>query len=98
MHCICTLLYKAEKLSVRPSTFHPNFCVTLISAMAARIDIKLTQNESYVFWHQQVCFDKFLTSLVFRPQCFECASIEDFAEKFAYIPVKCSPDVIDNIY
>ena len=59
--------------------------------MAALIDVKLAQNESYVFWHQQVCFEKLLTALVCRRRHFECASAEDFAENFAYIPVKLQP-------
>ena len=49
-----------EKPSVRPH-FARIFCVKWISAVAAWIDIKLARNESQVFKHQQVCFEKFLT-------------------------------------
>jgi len=59
--------------------------------VAARIYAKLARNESYVFRHQQVCFEKFLTALVRRPRRFECASADDFAENFACIPVKPQP-------
>ena len=43
--------------------------------MVASIDIKLAQNESYVFWLQHTCLEKFLTTLVFHPWCFESTNI-----------------------
>ena len=64
-----SLLYKAEKPSVCPSVH--NFLVEWISAVAPWIGVNLAQNESHAFWHQQVCFEKFLTVAVCRPQHFE---------------------------
>ena len=59
-------IHKAEKLSVRLH-FVCIFCVELILTVGAWIDVKLAQNESYVFWHQQVYLEKFL-------ECFSLPS------------------------
>ena len=70
-HTVRDLLYKDEKpsvWSVRPCRAH-NF------AVSPRIDSGLAQNESHVFWHQQVCFEKFLTAAVRRPRHFERRSV-----------------------
>ena len=72
-------LYKAEKPSVCPSVH--NFLVKWISAVAPWIGINLAQNESHPFWYRQVCFKKFLTIAVCRPQRFERQSVEDFCWK-----------------
>ena len=61
---------EAEKPSV---CLH--FLVKCISTVAASIE---AQNESYIFWYQEVCFKKFLTALVSRLWHFECLSVEDF--------------------
>ena len=45
------LLYKAEKLSLRP-----HFLVEWISAIGAQIDVKLARNEAPVFWADEVYF------------------------------------------
>ena len=44
------LLYKVEKPSVR------SFLVAWISAVDARIDVELAQNEAPVFWDYEVYF------------------------------------------
>ena len=62
----CNLLYKAEKLSVRPSAL---FLAVCISAMAEWIDVRLARHDSYVFCHDQVYFKKFLRALVFQHKC-----------------------------
>ena len=65
------LLYKDEKpsvWSVRPRRAH-NFAVW------QRIHSGLARNESQVFWHQQVCFKKFLTAAVRRLWRFERRSV-----------------------
>ena len=49
--------------------------------VSRRIDSGLARNESHVFWHQQVCFEKFLTAAVCRPRRFERRSVEDFCRK-----------------
>ena len=48
------LLYKAEKPSVCPSV--RSFLVAWISAVDARIDVKLARNEAPVFWDYEVYF------------------------------------------
>ena len=30
--------------------------------MAVRIGVNVARNESYLFWHQQICFNKFLNA------------------------------------
>ena len=65
------LLHKDEKpsvWSVRPHRAH-NF------AVSRRIHSGLARNESHVFWHQQVFFEKFLTAAVRRPRRFERRSV-----------------------
>ena len=47
---MANLLYKAEKPSVR------SFFGRGISAVDARISIKLDPNEAPVFWEHEVCF------------------------------------------
>ena len=49
---LAILLYKAEKLSVHLSALFWQS----ITAMAAWIDVRLAQNDSYVFWHDEVYF------------------------------------------
>ena len=66
-------VYKAEKQSVCLP-----FLVEWSLAMDAWIGVNLSQNESYIFWHQQICFDKFLISLVSRPWCIELPGAEIF--------------------
>ena len=56
-------IYKAEKPSVR------TFLAVCISAMAAWIDVRLAGRDSYVFWHDQVYFYKFLRPVVFQHHC-----------------------------
>ena len=66
-----SLLYKDEKpsvWSVRPRRAH-NF------AVSRRIHSGLARNESQVFWHQQVCFEKFLTAAIRRPRRFVRRSV-----------------------
>ena len=58
-------------------------------AVSQRIDSGLARNVSHVFWHQQVCFDKFLTAAVFLSRHFERWRVEDFCS--AYVPVKPKP-------
>ena len=60
---LASLLYKAEKPSVRI------FLAIWISAVAAWIDVRLARRDSYVFWHDEVYFYKFLRALVFRHEC-----------------------------
>ena len=36
--------------------------------MAAQIDVALAQHDSYVFWHDEVYFKKFLRALVFQQE------------------------------
>ena len=60
------LLYKAEKPSVCLSV--RIFLAVWISAMAARNDVGLARNDSYVFWRDEVYFKKFLSALVFRQE------------------------------
>ena len=57
------LLYKAEKPSVR------TFLAVSFSAVAAWINVRLARRDSYVFWHDQVYFKKFLRALAFRHEC-----------------------------
>ena len=68
--CIYTCIYiyllsKAEKPPVCLSVYI--FLVERISAMAVWVGANLARNESYVFWHQHVYIDKFLTALVCYP-------------------------------
>ena len=68
------LLYKDEKpsvWSVRPRRAH-NF------AVSRHVDSGLARNESHVFWHQQVCYEKFLTAAVFLLWPYERCNVEDF--------------------
>ena len=44
-------------------------------AVSGRIHSGLARNESHVFWHQQVYFEKFLTAAVCRPRRFEGRSV-----------------------
>ena len=37
--------------------------------MGAWIDVRVARRDSYVFWHDQVYFLKFLMALVFRHKC-----------------------------
>ena len=68
MYIYIYLLYKDEKPSVCPHCAH-NFSVS------PRIDFGLAQNESHIFWHQKVFFEKFLTAAVRRPRRFEGRSV-----------------------
>ena len=56
-----------SRLSVRPSV--RTFLAVWILAMAAWIDVRLARRGSYVFWHDEVYFYKFLRALVFRHEC-----------------------------
>ena len=60
---LASLLYKVEKPSVR------TFLAIWISAVAAWIDVRLAPRDSYVFWHDEVYFYKFLRALVFQHKC-----------------------------
>ena len=59
------LLYKAEKPSVRPS---PSDRRTGNSVVSACIKVGLALHVSYVLWHVQVCFKKFLSAIVCPPE------------------------------
>ena len=60
-------------------------------AISPRINSGFARNESHVFWHQLVCFEKFLTAAVCRRRCFECQGVDDFCGNFTYIPAKPQP-------
>ena len=64
---LASLLYKAEK---------PSVCLSVClsdrlagnSVMSACIDVGLALRDSYVLWHVQVCFKKFLSAIVCSPE------------------------------
>ena len=60
---LASLLYKAEKPSVRPSDRRA--CSSVVSAC---INVGLALHVSYVLWHVQVCFKKFLSAIVCSPE------------------------------
>ena len=60
---LASLLYKAEKPSVRPSDRRDGN-----SVVSACINLGLALHDSYVFWHVQVCFKKFLSAVVCPPE------------------------------
>ena len=61
------LLYKAEKpsvcLSVRLSVRRDGN-----SVVSACINMGLALHDSYVFWHVQVCFKKFISAILRSPE------------------------------
>ena len=78
MVCVTVLLYiyiyyikLKSRLSVRPSV-----CLSVclsdrlagISVVSACIDVGLALRDSYVLWHVQVCFKKFLSAIVCSPE------------------------------
>ena len=65
------LLYKAEKPSVRPVCLSVCLSVGRLagnSVVSACIDVGLALRDSYVLWHVQVCFKKFLNAIVCSPE------------------------------
>ena len=68
--------------------------------MDAKINVKLDRNEALVLRENEVCFKRVLTPAVNRLRCFECQSIDDFAETSpAFLQNRNpGPDTIDNIY
>ena len=58
------LLHKAEKPSVRLSDRRDGN-----SVVSACIDVGLALHVSYVLWHVQVCFKKFLSAIVCPLEC-----------------------------
>ena len=82
------LLVYYIKLKSRLSVHQSAFFNEWISAMAGWIDIILTQNKSYAFWHRQVCFKMFLTDADCHPRHFEQWSARISTENFKCIPVK----------
>ena len=70
LHEIAEIDEKPSIYSVRPRYAH-NF------AVSRRFNSGLAQNENHVFGHQQVCFKKCLTAVVFRLRGFECHFVDD---------------------
>ena len=66
---LASLLYKAEKPSVRPSVC--TFWHADNSAVSARIEAGLARNESCVFEDDKVYFYKPIVPTVHRQECLE---------------------------
>ena len=67
------LLLVHEKPSVCLSAI---FLAALITLPSRHVSTPgLARNESHIFWHQQVCFKKFLTAAVRRPRRLERRSV-----------------------
>ena len=64
---LASLLYKAEKPSVRPSVC-PSDRRAGNSVVSACINLGLALHDSYVFWHVQLCFKKFLSAILCSPE------------------------------
>ena len=64
----CYLLYKAEKPSVCLSVRLSVGRLASNSVVSACIDVRLALRDSYVLWHVQVCFKKFLSAVVCSPE------------------------------
>ena len=60
-------IYKAEKPSVRPSVRLSDRHVSN-SVVSPCINMGLALHDSYVFWHVQVCFKKFLSTILCSPE------------------------------
>ena len=70
IHILNTIIYYIKlksRLSVCLSV--RTFCAVWLSAVAAWVDVRLARHGSYVFWHDQVYFFKFLRALIFRHKC-----------------------------
>ena len=67
------------------------FCHAHNFAVSRHIDSGLARNVNHVFWHQPVCFKKFLTAAVCRPRRFEQRSVEDFCRKLHLHTCKSQP-------
>ena len=65
---LASLLYKAEKPSVHPSVRSSDRRASN-SVVSACINVGLALHDSYVLWHVQVCFRKFLSVIVCPPEC-----------------------------
>ena len=72
---LASLLYKAEKRSVRPSV-QLHFCHTDILVVSSLIETGLAQNESCVLEKDQVYFNKPTEPNVHRQECIkdDCVS------------------------
>ena len=69
LHICCIFYYikLKSRLSIRP--FVHTILVAWISVMGAWIDVRLVRHDSYVFWHDEVYFKKFLRALILQHEC-----------------------------
>ena len=67
VHLLVYYIKLKSRLSVRLSV--RTYLAIWISAVAAWINVRLARRDSYVFWHDEVYFLKFLRALVFRHEC-----------------------------
>ena len=58
--------------------------------MAARIDIGLVRNDSYIFWRDEVHFKKFLRALVFRQE----SAIDTRVDPDSHLPQQSSAQLV----
>ena len=58
--------------------------------MAARIDVGLARNDSYVFWRDDVYFKKFLSALVFRQE----SAIDTRVDPHSHLPQQISAQLV----
>ena len=63
VHLLVYYIKLKSRLSVRPSV-RPSDRRASNSVVSACINLGLALHDSYVFWHVQVCFKKFLSAIV----------------------------------
>ena len=61
--------------------------------MAARIDVGLARNDSYVFWRDEVYFKKFIRALVFRQE----SAIDTRVDPDSHLPQQSSAQLVNAL-